>query len=211
MPFKLCKFIWAYLRTSNANLPPSMPTSLSLSWFDQDEVVTFTSTIYPIDAKGMVEKWLLQVDFKNKKREWWWWWWWWCWWGWWWRWWSFWERIWWWWSQVEKQMVRSLRDTIEKAVHGQHRQHCHLLIVFYRHIHSVVYKNFMLAAKTSSFENRFEFDPMGDHHDHHDNLKVSSYYSSPLSQWVLDWPGQAVVCCRWPMSSPSLPSSRPPS
>ena len=29
-----------------------------------------------------------------------------------------------------------------------------------------------------------------------DNLKVSSYYSSPLSQWVLDWPGQAVVCCR---------------
>ena len=27
----------------------------------QDEVVTFTSTIYPIDAKGMVEKWLLQV------------------------------------------------------------------------------------------------------------------------------------------------------
>ena len=32
----------------------------------QDEVVTFTSTIYPIDAKGMVEKWLLQVDFANK-------------------------------------------------------------------------------------------------------------------------------------------------
>ena len=32
-------------------------------------MVTFTSTIYPIDAKGMVEKWLLQVDFKNKKRE----------------------------------------------------------------------------------------------------------------------------------------------
>ena len=25
---------------------------------------------------------------------------------------------------------------------------------------------------------------------------MSSYYSSPLSQWVLDWPGQAVVCCR---------------
>ena len=24
-------------------------------------MVTFTSTIYPIDAKGMVEKWLLQV------------------------------------------------------------------------------------------------------------------------------------------------------
>ena len=57
-------------------------------------------------------------------------------------------------------MVRSLRDTIEKAVRGQHRQHCHLLIVFYRHIHSVVYKNFMLAAKTSSFENRFEFHLM---------------------------------------------------
>ena len=28
----------------------------------QDEVVTFTTTIYPIDAKGMVEKWLLQVS-----------------------------------------------------------------------------------------------------------------------------------------------------
>ena len=33
----------------------------------QDEVVTFTSTIYPIDAKGMVEKWLLQVEIQNKK------------------------------------------------------------------------------------------------------------------------------------------------
>ena len=30
-------------------------------------------------------------------------------------------------------------------------------------------------------------------------MKVSSYYSSPLSQWVLDWPGQAVVCCRSPL------------
>ena len=33
MSFKFCKFIWAHLRTSNANLPPSMPTPLSLSWF----------------------------------------------------------------------------------------------------------------------------------------------------------------------------------
>ena len=43
----------------------------------QDEIVTFTTTIYPVDAKGMVEKWLLQV---------------------------------------EKQMIKSLRDTIEKAI-----------------------------------------------------------------------------------------------
>ena len=43
----------------------------------QDEVVTFSTTIYPVDAKGMVEKWLLQV---------------------------------------EKQMIKSLRDTIEKAI-----------------------------------------------------------------------------------------------
>ena len=27
-------------------------------------MVTFTSTIYPIDAKGIVEKWLLQVKLK---------------------------------------------------------------------------------------------------------------------------------------------------
>ena len=67
----------------------------------QDEVVPFSTTIYPVDAKGMVEKWLLQV---------------------------------------EKQMVKSLRDTIEKA--------------------------------------------------------MSSYYSTELSSWVVDWPGQAVVCCR---------------
>ena len=61
----------------------------------QDEIVTFTTTIYPVDAKGMVEKWLLQV---------------------------------------EKQMIKSLRDTIEKA--------------------------------------------------------ISSYYTTELKNWVLDWPGQ---------------------
>ena len=89
-------------------------------------MVTFTSTIYPIDAKGMVEKWLLQVKMvvnkmlfdsdtkmmvnkmlsdtkvvvnktfgmmpytKVAKDQ---------------------DEF-----QVEKQMVRSLRDTIEKAV-----------------------------------------------------------------------------------------------
>ena len=67
----------------------------------EDEVVNFSNTIYPVDAKGMVEKWLLQV---------------------------------------EKQMIKSLRDTVEKAIAG--------------------------------------------------------YYSTELSSWVLDWPGQAVVCCR---------------
>ena len=30
-------------------------------------MVTFTSTIYPIDAKGMVEKWLLQVKMGVNK------------------------------------------------------------------------------------------------------------------------------------------------
>ena len=30
-------------------------------------MVTFTSTIYPIDAKGMVEKWLLQVRMVGNK------------------------------------------------------------------------------------------------------------------------------------------------
>ena len=30
-------------------------------------MVTFTSTIYPIDAKGMVEKWLLQVKMVVNK------------------------------------------------------------------------------------------------------------------------------------------------
>ena len=43
----------------------------------QEEVVSFSNIIYPVDAKGMVEKWLLQV---------------------------------------EKQMIKSLRDTIEKAM-----------------------------------------------------------------------------------------------
>ena len=38
--------------------------------------------------------------------------------------------------------------------------------------------------------------PDGANNCDQDDLKVSSYYSSPLSQWVLDWPGQAVVCCR---------------
>ena len=61
----------------------------------QEEVVSFTNIIYPVDAKGMVEKWLLQV---------------------------------------EKQMIKSLRDTIEKA--------------------------------------------------------MASYYSTPLTNWVLDWAGQ---------------------
>ena len=28
----------------------------------EDEVVPFSNTIYPVDAKGMVEKWLLQVQ-----------------------------------------------------------------------------------------------------------------------------------------------------
>ena len=42
----------------------------------QEEVVSFSNIIYPVDAKGMVEKWLLQV---------------------------------------EKQMIKSLRDTIEKV------------------------------------------------------------------------------------------------
>ena len=41
------------------------------------QVVAFSNIIYPVDAKGMVEKWLLQV---------------------------------------EKQMIKSLRDTIEKVV-----------------------------------------------------------------------------------------------
>ena len=45
----------------------------------EDEVVAFSNTIYPVDAKGMVEKWLLQV---------------------------------------EKQMIKSLRDTVEKAIGG---------------------------------------------------------------------------------------------
>ena len=40
------------------------------------QVVAFSNIIYPVDAKGMVEKWLLQV---------------------------------------EKQMIKSLRDTIEKV------------------------------------------------------------------------------------------------
>ena len=61
----------------------------------QEEVVTFSNIIYPVDAKGMVEKWLLQV---------------------------------------EKQMIKSLRDTIEKA--------------------------------------------------------MASYYTTPLTNWVLDWAGQ---------------------
>ena len=61
----------------------------------QEEVVTFSNIIYPVDAKGMVEKWLLQV---------------------------------------EKQMIKSLRDTIEKA--------------------------------------------------------MGSYYTTPLTNWVLDWAGQ---------------------
>ena len=30
----------------------------------EDEVVPFSNTIYPVDAKGMVEKWLLQVQNK---------------------------------------------------------------------------------------------------------------------------------------------------
>ena len=59
------------------------------------QVVAFSNIIYPVDAKGMVEKWLLQV---------------------------------------EKQMIKSLRDTIEKA--------------------------------------------------------MASYYSTPLTNWVLDWAGQ---------------------
>ena len=46
---------------------------------EEDEVVAFSNTIYPVDAKGMVEKWLLQV---------------------------------------EKQMIKSLRDTVEKAIAG---------------------------------------------------------------------------------------------
>lgn len=25
---------------------------------------------------------------------------------------------------------------------------------------------------------------------------IADYYSSDLNTWVLDWPGQAVVCCR---------------
>ena len=33
-----------------------------LTYPHKDEVVTFSTTIYPIDAKGMVEKWLLQVS-----------------------------------------------------------------------------------------------------------------------------------------------------
>lgn len=32
----------------------------------EDEVVPFSNTIYPVDAKGMVEKWLLQVQNKIK-------------------------------------------------------------------------------------------------------------------------------------------------
>ena len=88
--------------------------------------MTFTSTIYPIDAKGMVEKWLLQVKIVVNKMLF-----------------DSWHQddgeqdvVWHqgggeqdlWddalhqdcWDQdefqVEKQMVRSLRDTIEKAV-----------------------------------------------------------------------------------------------
>ena len=48
-------------------------TSTTLSTM---QVVAFSNIIYPVDAKGMVEKWLLQV---------------------------------------EKQMIKSLRDTIEKV------------------------------------------------------------------------------------------------
>ena len=68
----------------------------------QEEVVSFSNIIYPVDAKGMVEKWLLQV---------------------------------------EKQMIKSLRDTIEKA--------------------------------------------------------MSSYYSTPLTNWVLDWAGQVGNIVLW--------------
>ena len=67
----------------------------------QEEVVSFSNIIYPVDAKGMVEKWLLQV---------------------------------------EKQMIKSLRDTIEKA--------------------------------------------------------MSSYYTTPLTNWVLDWAGQVGQYCQ---------------
>ena len=67
----------------------------------QEELVNFSNIIYPVDAKGMVEKWLLQV---------------------------------------EKQMIKSLRDTIEKA--------------------------------------------------------MSSYYTTPLTNWVLDWAGQVGKYCR---------------
>ena len=67
----------------------------------QEELVNFSNIIYPVDAKGMVEKWLLQV---------------------------------------EKQMIKSLRDTIEKA--------------------------------------------------------MSSYYTTPLTNWVLDWAGQVGQYCQ---------------
>ena len=35
----------------------------------EDEVVAFSNTIYPVDAKGMVEKWLLQVRVTPKNIE----------------------------------------------------------------------------------------------------------------------------------------------